>query len=562
MLSQTSKPITQLQARKANSSLIWFYVPVFFVALFTSILHIAPFWRAQLETPNGWEFSGNIMASPDLMQYRVWIRQSQETGILVDDKFTSEPNPPYLLVPFYYILGKISTLFQIPPEYAYAYVGSFLAFAFTLLLFVTLRQFIDSIGQVWLIFLVILLGGGLGAHLKLVSIVPFLRDNYILKRTLVEGLASWPVFEDYRGNYVFLTLFDTHYLVIWFMTTASILSLYFSLRKFTLARLLLTIFLFALTTLLNIYMSITLVVITCSIVFLLWWKKSSNRSMFTTVFLSSIAVGICLFVQWKLYQISGLPLPPWRAKTILFSTLMIAFPLAWILILYGIKKYWENAGFRETFLLGWAFGATSLTLSGPFYPYPDRGIITLQIPLYLIAGTIYFTRFNRINWQVALIAVFVLGATPAWMLQRMWDSTTFDSNAAYMFLDADHRAIINLLQERATKDDILITDMSKPPWKTDVLWLAPEYPGRLYCGHFFLTVDYDRKCNELVHFYNDGNLIQDLDFLRQNNIRFVYMGPDKSLQFFSELPGLSLLISNNAGSLFEFTGDTITNTRN
>jgi len=44
-------------------------------------------------------------------------------------------------------------------------------------------------------------------------------------------------------------------------------------------------------------------------------------------------------------------------------------------------------------------------------------------------------------------------------------------------------------------------DKSEVPWKTDDLWLAPEYPGKLYCGHFFLTADYEQKCAKVVRFF-------------------------------------------------------------
>ncbi|MDQ6669384.1 MAG: hypothetical protein M3069_01230, partial [Chloroflexota bacterium] len=73
---------------------------VFVVAALAGLLHIAPVWRAQTQVPAGWTFTGNLTISPDYMQYRVWERLSQLSGILVADTFTSEPNQPHLLVPF------------------------------------------------------------------------------------------------------------------------------------------------------------------------------------------------------------------------------------------------------------------------------------------------------------------------------------------------------------------------------------------------------------------------------------------------------------------------------
>src|SRR4030042_2854024 len=93
---------------------------VWVIAVLAALLHLAPLWRAQLQTPPGWTFSGNVNGSPDYMQYRVWMRQTQETGILVANKFTNEPNKPHLLVVLYYAFGKASDWLNITPELVYA----------------------------------------------------------------------------------------------------------------------------------------------------------------------------------------------------------------------------------------------------------------------------------------------------------------------------------------------------------------------------------------------------------------------------------------------------------
>ena len=100
-----------------------------------------------------------------MMQYRVWMRQAQEAGILIDNRFTTEPNRPHLPVIFYYTMGKVAHWVDTPPEFVLAYTGSPLAFTLSLLLFLVVRYFSRSLYESWWIFLVILFGGGLGAHL-------------------------------------------------------------------------------------------------------------------------------------------------------------------------------------------------------------------------------------------------------------------------------------------------------------------------------------------------------------------------------------------------------------
>ena len=116
---------------------------VFVVALLAAILHIAPYWRAQSQVQPGWSFTGNLHVSPDFMQYRVWARQTQNTGILVDNKFTSEPNKPYLPVVCYYIVGQIAHWTKMSPEVVFAYAGSLFAFCLTILLFAILSILSD-----------------------------------------------------------------------------------------------------------------------------------------------------------------------------------------------------------------------------------------------------------------------------------------------------------------------------------------------------------------------------------------------------------------------------------
>jgi hypothetical protein len=508
-----------------------------------AVLNIGPHWRAWSQTPPGWTFTGNVSVSPDMMQYRAWMRQAQQDGILIDNRFTTEPNQPHLPVIFYYAMGKVSQWMDIAPEFALAYTGALLAFTISLLLFLVVRYFSSSLDEAWWIYLVIIFGGGLGAHLKILSNISLFSNNFLLRRTLVEGLQMHPVFEDYRWPYFVVSMFETHALLLWLIVSVAIISLFFTLHKFSWWRLSLTVIIYAFATLLHIYQGITLLVITAAVIFVLWRKGLEVRSGLITLGVAGIFVAICIGWQVMLYRSSGLPLPNWRAQSIQFSTLLIGYPLAWGLIAWGFTDYWRRAGMKECFLLGWALGCTALILSGPFYPYPDRGMLTLSIPLYIVAGTIFFSRFKGYKPAAVLVAVLILGATPAWIMKE-----------PYMFMSSEHSEMVDLLSEYASENDVLILDKSEDPWRTDDLWLVPEYPGKLYCGHFFLTPDYDSKCSQLVHFFNDSTAEEQAAFLESQDIRFVYIDADDDPQRFERVPGLVLLRSLSIGSLYEYRG--------
>jgi len=171
--------------------------------------------------------------------------------------------------------------------------------------------------------------------------------------------------------------------------------------------------------------------------------------------------------------------------------------------------------------------------------------MTLQVALYLIAGTIYFSRYARVTKAAVALIVFLAAATPMWSMLRWWNFAEFDSNAPYMYLGPEHRQILHTLLERASKNDILLAD------EEDILWLAPEYPGRHYCGHFFLTVDYEKKTLARRLFFTSDPLTQ-AAFLKRENVRFLYVPKQHDPRRFAAVPGLSLLFAGQTGSLFEY----------
>jgi hypothetical protein len=254
-----------------------------------------------------------------------------------------------------------------------------------------------------------------------------------------------------------------------------------------------------------------------------------------------------------LFHSSGLPVSPWRGANVPFSTLMLAYPLVWALLAWGIGAYWRRGGLDECFLLGWALGGVLELMSGPFYPYAPRGAVTLQIPLFIIAATIYFTARARVPLAAALAALLLLGATPFNVLRYEWRGSRFNAHAPYMFLSPDHRALLDTLRQHAHSEDVLLVDKSAVGWAQDDLWLAPAFPGRHYCGHFFLTVDYKRKRAKAARFFR-APAAEQAAFLQAEKIRFVFVAPTDTPERLTQVPGLALLSANSAGALFEYTG--------
>ena len=518
---------------------------VLVVALLAGLFHIAPFIRAELATAPGWSFAENTTVSPDYMQYRVWERQAAESGPLVENRFTTEPNRPHLFVVFSWVIGKTAKAFDVSPERVYAWIGVPLAIILALMIYGAVRHFIPNEHAAWWTFLAILFGGGLGAHLKIANEFPFLREFGPFNRVVTQSLDATMVFEEYRSHYVVKTLLDSHFLIIWIASLASVLAFYWAIRRGTVAWYATAAALFAGTTFLHLYEGVTLLAIAAGIVLCCWPLREQRPILVRALVWCSVATALSYAVLVWWFANSGIPIPSWHAVNVMASVLVIAYPAAFGLIAWGFPNYWRTAGLPERVLVGWALACTVVTLSGPFYPYPDRGTMTMQVPLTVIAGAIYFARWPRLTWKAFVIGVALMGATPTWLVARTWKFTGFREDTPWMFLNGGHRDVIRTLEERATADDVLIAD------GPDLLWIAPTFPGRHYVGHFFLTVDYERKLGEL-HQLLASAAPADAAFLAEAGVRWVFVNASREPERFASIPGFSLVMRSTVGSLYEF----------
>jgi hypothetical protein len=498
-----------------------------------------------------------MSGSPDALQYRMLMERSQTTGPIVDNRLTTEPNEPHIVMLFYYGVGKIAGWVRIGAGFVYEYLGALFAILLVFSLFWIVDHFASSRYQTWWTFLTLLIGGGLGAYLLILNRIDRIRSLGPFQQTVGEGLQEAIMFESYRNHYIVSTLFDTHFLFFLLMALAAIMALYWAVSSFTILRAVFAAFMFGTATLFHIYDGVTLSCVAMGVAFVLWIRKLPARHAVITAALCCVAAGAALLWQVWLYRRSGLPIPIYRGKSILVTELALAYTLAWGLIVWGLGRYWRGAGVRECFLLGWILGCTALTLTGPFYPYPDRGTLTLQVPLMIVAGAIYFSWRRRVSWRHALVALVLMGASPVFKIPRrvMVAERQLErsgSQDAHIWMSPDHQKLVQALRDNATEDDVLIVDKVRPPWGTDDLWLTSGFSGRLYAGHYAVTPDYDRKRDEVNAFFAESDPEEGPRFLEREGIRFVYVREDQDVARFEQVPGLRPLRRTAIGTLFEF----------
>lgn len=512
------------------------------VALAAALLHLAPLWRAQAATPPGWEFTGCLATSPDVMQYRVWERCTEFSGPISDNRFTTEPHRPYLPVFFYWGVGALARMTGAGPEFVYEWLGAPLAAALAMLLFLCARHFLPHARAAWCVFLATLLGGGFGAHLRIAgerrSIGGALSD------LILSVTDRSPVWEQYRSHYVIKVLFDTHFLFTWVVTILALLAFYAAARRASAARCAAAAISSALTTLFHPYEG-PLLLLACAGVWALARAKDARTRALDLATLSTLGATAATLAALKWMQMrSGLPVPDWRPPDVLFANVVLAYPLVAWLAVVGLGDYWRRAQLGELFLLGWAGACLAMTLSSPYYPYADRGPTTAQAPLFLIAGGIYFAACTRLSWAHACIALFVLGATPARELLHRARASGFSPSRPAVFLSSERRAVVDALASTANRESLLLA----PP--EDYRWLAPEHPGRCYDAHFFLTVDFERKRAEVDAFYELRESAESARFLDERGVDFLYAPRSSDPEYFAQLPGWRELATAHGGVLF------------
>jgi len=520
-------------------------LPVWATALLLALLACWPYWAANRATPDGWRFTGVVHPSPDFVQYRVWMRQSQAEGPVVTDRFTTEANRAHLPVVFYYFLGQVARATGSRPETVMAFAAAPLTFLLVLLLYDLCRRFLPpGRARGWALF-AMLLGGGLGAYLKELRDLGYRLGIALVGRLVVTPMQEATVFEDLRGTYIVTSIFDTHFLLIWLLTTAAILALYLAITRPAAWRVLLAAVLCAAITVVHVYEGVLLLLILAAVVSLLWWRGLAVRPALITCGVAGGATLATLATLALLQRHSGLPLPDWRGNPVLPAMFVLGYPLQLLVILPGLRRYWADATLPQLFLLAWAGGCAVLTFAGPFYPWPARGLMTLQIPLALIAAAIYFRERGRMPARHAVVALLLLGLTPLQVVRNLGNRLEFRSTVPYMWLSPGQQQILEALAATANATDVLAADPN------DVVWLAPEFPGRHYAGHFFLAVDFARKREELAHL-TEASQGERERFLRDHGITLLYVDPDGHPESYSGLPGLTALVQNKAGTLFRF----------
>lgn len=513
------------------------------VGVLAALIHTVPMITAAMTVPEGWRATGIHQSSPDLMQYRQWFRQTQLEGPVISNMLTAEPHQPYMLVIFAWAIGTIASWLGAAPEFVYQYAGCVFALLLVIVIYRLVEAFVADRTQRWWIFGAILLGGGLGGYHKVLMRFEALRNLPGVRRFVWEPFMEWNIFEDYRGQFVFTTLFDSHFLLAWLCTSASVLLLHRYIARPSAMRLGTATALAFFTGAVHLHSGLSVVIIGAGIAWMCWVGKQHVREALTAAVVVSAGAIAGVGLQALLIGPGGLPTPPWEAHPILPFNLFLAYTLQWILATWALTRLWPKPTLGTCVLTGWVVGCLIYTFSAPIWPYPDRGTMTLLIPITLLGGLGYFSVSPRPSPRAIAVGAALLLVTPIWAFAFNIQTSRFAPELNAKFVSADHDAIVAAAKQAAGRRDLLLAD------EQSLLWLAPEYPGTNYCAHFFMTVDYARKQREVTRFYA-APAEEQAAFLREHEVRFLFVPTKLQPARFKDLPGLTVVAENRVGALY------------
>ena len=171
-------------------------------------------------------------------------------------------------------MARTAGLLGVTPEQGCVALGVVLAAVFTGLLTITVHKFFTpSRGFAWVL-AALLLGGGLGTHLHVAAhVTRHHADSMVVKKLLREPSEQEMWWDNKRQHYVFIALFDTHFLFVWTLATTCVLALFKATQRTSPIWSTVAAGCLGLMTLVHVYEGVTLAAIAAGVLLVTWLKR-------------------------------------------------------------------------------------------------------------------------------------------------------------------------------------------------------------------------------------------------------------------------------------------------
>lgn len=522
------KEIIQTISPKERRLILW-------VAVAICIITAAPFIYGQLNAPADSIYTPNFhRTSGDTYVYMSMIEEARQGALTFHNLFTSEAHPPLLLNPLWWILGFLARFFTLDTGWWMQIARAALIFVSVPTIYLTIALFVKKYSIRCLSLILAATVSGLGYfYYRLVdpSILPnIFTINFYSTPTDIWLSEAHPLLMFLASPHFQLSLICLLFAFIFFylgMTGGPKRYLVYS-GLFNLA---LAIF--------HPYETVFILFITLSFtcILIFWpntgWKKSSGL-------LARFALTVLVAAPGLLYQVYifyGQPVfRSWAWQSITTSPdyplylwgFGIFVPLAVIGAVVMFRRF--NQGYA--FLLTWLI-ATIPLLYSPF-PFNRRFIEGIFVPLGIIGAIAIVAAYEKISvrppWKrhlfflVTAIVLFIAIAPTNFYnwwsfleVQRLYQVVPF-------YLPRDERASMEWIKNNTAPGEVILSSHIAG-------FLIPAFTARpVYLGHDLQTAYFAQK-KPLVEWFFQDNSDDDghKDFLEQNNIAYVYYGPNERI---------------------------------
>ena len=274
------------------------------------------------------------------------------------------------------------------------------------------------------------------------------------------------------------------------------------------------------------------------------------RERLTTVWPMLVSVAIVLvYIVWarqdQVYAVSAQRAFSWT-PTYSFFLYPFAYGLVLVLALFGIKWGESLPAHARDILLAWLVASTILSLN-PFLAGVKFQYL-VHMPMAFLAANGLLELRCRSTWVRNLLkgggAVLVgalLFLNSALLVVKDYPSTWRDNT---IFLSQPEIDAMTFLKGQ-TPGNVL----SSASAGNRIAWLSAK---KVYVGHWFLTIDYDRKVWEVHEFFDQQKSAdQKREWLASREIRYIYYGPsERSAGSIDSALGLAKLYDQNGVTIY------------
>ena len=520
------------------------------IAILVPLLAMIPTWHGyRVQRAPEKIFMGFRYMSDDHYSYASFASQSAEEGkLFTQNRFTTEPQQGRYLLLYMWLVGKISQLTGLGIAGSWELARLLAGVAFMLAAWAFTATLFEDTRKRLLAYILVGFSGGIGW-----LIYPFIAQ---MIKASPDGYLKDPL--NFQWNW---STFGSMLTPLWVAPAAILLvCAYLIAGNRRTLRKVLGIVLPPLIWFMHPYTGIA-AYLTFGLFLLMpvfdsvWrleripWAGVQERMATVWPVLLSV-VFVLAYILWArqdhVYAVSAQRVFVWTPTYSIFLY-PFAYGLLLPLALYGIR--WSGAlpRYARDILLAWLFAATILSVNPFLAGVKFQYLVHLPLALFAAHGLLELRSRspfvgNMLEGVGALLIATLLFLNSGLVIVKDFPSTASDNS---IFLSASQISAMRFLKEQPS-GNVLSSVVSG----NRIAWLAAK---NVYLGHWFLTIDRDRKLAEVQAFFGPQlSVEQKRAFLTAHQIRYVYYGPiERSVGPIDPALGLKTLYDQDGVTIYD-----------